>query len=170
MKDIHEIKDNQLLSFNHVGCRGVAARAESVYSMDRKLDWKEGPEHIHNSTILLLKEAHSPRNFDRLPGAHRKYTNNAAQPGQHQNDVDDIPPHPHDNHTTHFLHGWSRSTYRINNLSNTPTSPWSSTSLTDILNYCLVYHSQVCLNNKLDTCDRVLLHNMYPFLVLPHLQ
>ena len=40
MKDIHEVKDTQPLSFNHVHCRGVAARTGSVhliYSMDRKL-------------------------------------------------------------------------------------------------------------------------------------
>ena len=40
MKDIHGVKGNQPLSFNHVRCRGVAARAGSVhliYSMDRKL-------------------------------------------------------------------------------------------------------------------------------------
>ena len=45
MKDIHEVKDNQPLSFNHVRCRGVAARAGSVhliYSMDRKLGRKGG--------------------------------------------------------------------------------------------------------------------------------
>ena len=55
-----------------------------------------GPEAgpgTHNSTILFLKEAHSPINF---PEAHQKSTNNAnstTQPGQHQkahNDVNDI--------------------------------------------------------------------------------
>ena len=53
MKDIHELKDNKPLSFIH---RGVAARVHLVYS--------EGAEHTHNSTILFLKEDHSPRNFD----------------------------------------------------------------------------------------------------------
>ena len=45
MKDIHEVKDNQPLTFSHVRCRGVAARAGSVhliYSMDRKLGSKGG--------------------------------------------------------------------------------------------------------------------------------
>ena len=45
MKDIHEVKDNQSLSFNHVRCRGVAARAGSVHlicSMNWKLGCKGG--------------------------------------------------------------------------------------------------------------------------------
>ena len=48
MKDIHEVKDNQLLPFNHVCCRGVAARAGSVQTGS----WPEGrartrPQHHH---------------------------------------------------------------------------------------------------------------------------
>ena len=65
MKDI----DNHSRSI----CRGVTARTESVhliYSMDRKLGRKEGartrPQH------LFLKEAHSPRNFDRPPEFHKR--------------------------------------------------------------------------------------------------
>ena len=45
MKDIHEVKDNLPLSFNHVRCSDVADRAGSVhliYSMDRKLGRKGG--------------------------------------------------------------------------------------------------------------------------------
>ena len=61
---------------------------------------REGQEHTHNS----LKEAHSP-NFHRPPEAHRKSTNNANNTA-----LDDIPPHPHHNHITHFLRGWSKST------------------------------------------------------------
>ena len=37
MKDITNIQDTQPLLFNHVSQRGVAAKAESVLSMDRKL-------------------------------------------------------------------------------------------------------------------------------------
>ena len=33
---------------------------------------REGQEHTHNSTILFLKDVHSPRNFDQPPEAHRK--------------------------------------------------------------------------------------------------
>ena len=41
MKDIHEVKDTQQHSFDHVCSKSVAAEAGSVhlvYSMDRKLD------------------------------------------------------------------------------------------------------------------------------------
>ena len=54
VNDIHEVKDTQLLSFNHVCCRGMAARAGSVHfinSMDRKLGRKVGarthPQQYH---------------------------------------------------------------------------------------------------------------------------
>ena len=76
----------------------------------------EGPENTYNSTILFLMDANSPRNFDRPPEAHWKSTNNATsteQPGQHQkaqNDISDIPSHPHHNHTTYFVRGWRKST------------------------------------------------------------
>ena len=43
------VKDNQPLSFSHICCRGVAARAGSVYliySMDQKLGQKEGLQEI----------------------------------------------------------------------------------------------------------------------------
>ena len=46
MKDIHEVKDN---SFNHVRCRGVAARAGSI-------QWTG----THNSTILFLEDLQEP--------------------------------------------------------------------------------------------------------------
>ena len=48
----------------------------------------EGPRHTHNSTILLLKDAHSPRNFDWPPEVHTLQHRKA------------ISPHPI---TTHFL-------------------------------------------------------------------
>ena len=38
IKNVHEAKDNKPLSFNHVRCMGVAARAgciHLIYSMDR---------------------------------------------------------------------------------------------------------------------------------------
>ena len=97
MKDIHEVKDTQPLSFNHVRCRSVAARAGSVhliYSMDRK--WGG---HTRNST---LKDALTD---------HRKPTGTMPLV-QHSldkahNNVNDIPHH---NHTTYFLRGWSKST------------------------------------------------------------
>ena len=54
-KDIHKVKDNQPLSFNHVRYR---AKARSVYLIDLKLWRKEGA--TNNSTILFFKEAHSP--------------------------------------------------------------------------------------------------------------
>ena len=40
----------QPLPFNHIRCRGVAAIAGSVYSMDRKLGWKGG--HTHTGYVL----------------------------------------------------------------------------------------------------------------------
>ena len=48
------------------------------------MDWagREGAEHTHYSTILFLKDAHSPRNFDWPPEVHN--ANSTAQPGQHQ--------------------------------------------------------------------------------------
>ena len=102
MKDIHEVKDIQPLSFNHVHCRGVAARARSVHTGSWAI--REGQEHAHNcsSRRPILQE---------ISTDHPKSTNNAnntEQPGQHQKahkDVDDIPPT-----TTHFLRGWSKST------------------------------------------------------------
>ena len=67
MKDIHEVPT----TLNHVPCRGEAARARSVHSMDRKLGRKGGartrPQQLH-------PEAHSPRNFNRPPEAHQKST------------------------------------------------------------------------------------------------
>ena len=89
-KDIHEIKDNQPLSFNHVHCRGVAARAGSVHTQWTG-SWarRERPEHAHNT---ILKEAHSPRNFDRPPTGSPQ----TMPIVQHSPDIDDIPPpQPH---------------------------------------------------------------------------
>ena len=57
MKDIHEINDNQPLSFNYIHCMGVAG---SVLG-----------------TILFLKEAHSPRNIDRPEEAHQNNANSS---------------------------------------------------------------------------------------------
>ena len=54
MKDIHEVKDTQPLLFNHVRCRGVAARAGSmhlIYSMDWKLGWKGGAKTHPQLTV-----------------------------------------------------------------------------------------------------------------------
>ena len=96
MKDIHEVKDTQPLSFNHGRCRGVAARAGSVhliYSMDRKLGWKGGARTPTtapscSSRMPILQE---------ILTDHRKSTNNAistAQPGQHQKAHNDVPPQP----------------------------------------------------------------------------
>ena len=48
MKDIHEIKNNQPLSFNHVRCRGLAASVHLVYSMDWKLGWKGARPQQHH--------------------------------------------------------------------------------------------------------------------------
>ena len=87
MKDIHEVKDNQLLSITSPAGVWQLEPKVCIYSMDRK-------GGAHKSTILILKEAHSPWNFDRPPEVHN--ANSTAQPGQHQkahNDMDDIPPH-----------------------------------------------------------------------------
>ena len=54
-------------------------------------------QHHYNGTILLLKEI--------LPEDNRKSTNNATNTTQLQNKhkvVNDIPPHPQHNDTTHF--------------------------------------------------------------------
>ena len=67
MKDIHWIQGLQQRPFNHVQCRSVAAKARSVhliYSMNQKLGRKGGAGHTHSSNILLLKDAHTPTNFD----------------------------------------------------------------------------------------------------------
>ena len=42
MKDIHEVKETQPLSFNHVRCRGMAARAGSVYLLNGPEAGSEG--------------------------------------------------------------------------------------------------------------------------------
>ena len=87
MKDIHEVKDNQPLSFNHVHCRGVAARAGSVhliYSIDRKLGQKGGDRTHPQQHHPVPQGGPFSKKFDRPPEAHRKSTNNAnstAQPG-----------------------------------------------------------------------------------------
>ena len=148
MKDIHEVEDTQPLSFNHVHCRGVAARARSVHLIYTQWtgSWaeREGPEHTYNSTILFLKKAHSSRNIDRPPEVHRKSTYSTAQPEQHQkvhNDVDDIPPHPTTTTQPTSCVSEQVHLHTINNFSHTDSlsssqtvpaiPPGSSTSLTD---------------------------------------
>ena len=59
------------------------------------------PEYTHNSTILFLKDAHSPRNFNQPPEVHRQW----------QYSLDNTKSHTMTfHHTTHFLCGWSKST------------------------------------------------------------
>ena len=66
----------QPLSFNHVCCRGVAAR---------KRVGREGPGHTHNSTILYLKDTHSPRNFaHHATHLHHNHTSGANLPPHNQ--------------------------------------------------------------------------------------
>ena len=76
MKDIHEVKDNQPLSFNHVRCRGVAARAGSVHLIYRKLGRKGGartrPQHHHP----VPQGGPFSKKFP-PPEVHLKSTNNA---------------------------------------------------------------------------------------------
>ena len=104
MKDIDEVKDIQPLSSSAAGVWQLEPEVCILYTQwTRSWAGKEGPEHTHNSTILFLKEAHSPRNFDWPPL--EVHANSTAQPGQYQKD--DIPHH---SHTTHFLRGWSKST------------------------------------------------------------
>ena len=133
MKDIHEVKVTQSLSFNRIHCRGVAARAGSVhliYSMDQKL----GGARTHPQQHHPVPQG-CPFSNDRPP----KSTNNAnstVQPGQHQKAHNNIPPHSP-------LPVWVEQVnlHTINNLSHTdslsssqtvPAIPaGSSTSLTD---------------------------------------
>ena len=68
---------------------------------------REGPEHTQRP---ILQE---------ILTDHWKSTNSTAQPGQHQKDIDDIPPH---HHTTHYLH-----LHTINNLSHTDSLSSSQT-------------------------------------------
>ena len=83
---IHEVKDNQPLSFNHIRCRGVAARAGSVHLIYSKLGWKgearTRPQQ-HHPVRPILQE---------ISTNHQKSANNA-----NNTHVDDIPPHPHHN-------------------------------------------------------------------------
>ena len=111
-----------------------------------------------NKNLLTLLHTYVPNNanlwaygssrgpiLQEISTDHRKSTNNAkntAHSGQHQKvhkDIDDIPPHPHHKHTTHFLRGWSKSTPTHSTIFHTlKASPparaitlGSSTSLTD---------------------------------------
>ena len=134
MKDIHEVKDNLPLSFNHVCCRGVAARAGSVhliYSMDRKLG-RNGGGKTHPQQHHPVPQG-GPFSNKFWPTTE---VYNGDSTGQHQNDVDDIPWHPHHNHTTHFLRkSTSNNQQPFDSLSSSQTVPGippvSSTSLTD---------------------------------------
>ena len=62
MKDIHEVK---ITNSSH-----SVTSAAGVWQLEPEVcTGREGPEHIHNNTILF---PHSPRNFDRPLEAHRK--------------------------------------------------------------------------------------------------
>ena len=113
LKDIHEVNDTQKYSHSIMSAAGVCWLEPKVCIKCTQWtgSWtrRKGPQHTHNSTILFLKDTHSPRNFDWPLEANWKSTNNAnntAQPGQHQKAHNDVPSHPHNNHTTNFLCGW----------------------------------------------------------------
>ena len=115
MKDIYEVKDNQSLSFNHVCCRGVPARAGSVPQWTGS--W-EGPEHAHNSTILFSPFS---KKFPLEANA-----NNTAQ--QH-NDVNQLPA------LVEQVHLFTINLSHTDSLSSSQTvsaiPPGSSSSLAD---------------------------------------
>ena len=96
MKDIHQVQDLQPCPFNHVRCWDVAAKASSVhltYSLDQKLG-RKGGTRTYNSNILLLNDAHSPRNFHWPPKSTRNATI-TTQPRQHwkaHHDIHNILP------------------------------------------------------------------------------
>ena len=120
MKDIDEVKVTQPSSFNHVRCRGVAARARSVhfiYSMDQKLG-RKGEARTHPQQHHPVPQGGSfSKKF-----AHRKSTNNGS--GQHQKAHSTTPPpHPHSQ-----LPAWVEQIHfcTVNNLSHTDSL--SSTS------------------------------------------
>ena len=142
VKDIHEVKLNQPLSFNHICCRGVAARVGSVHLIDWKLG-RKGGARTHPQWHYSV-EAHSPRNSYRPPEIHRKSTNNASSSLVNTNGhtmTDDIIPHPHHNHTTHFLK-WVHL-HTINNLSHTDSlsshSTWVIRDWTGLEGLCQAY-------------------------------
>ena len=129
MKDIHEVKDNQPLSFNHVRCRGVAARAGSVHLMDRKLCRVRTRPHQHHPVPqggpFSRKFWPTTRSPQTMPILEHSLVNTKRMSMT--------------SHHTHFLHGWSKSTYTqqlfTHSLSSSQTvpviPPGSSTSLTD---------------------------------------
>ena len=84
MKDIHELKDNQLLSITST----VAARAGCVHSMGRKGGARTHPQHHHPVQPILQEISTNPR----------KSTNNASNTAwstpKGTRDIDDIPPQP----------------------------------------------------------------------------
>ena len=141
MKDIHEVKDNQPLSFNHVHCRGVAARAESVNTLNGP---EAGQEGKGKNTPTTAPSCSSKRFIlQEISTNHRKPTRSPQtmpiiQHSLAHNDVDDIPPY---NHATHFLRGCSKFTFTqsttFHTLKASPSAtvpaipPGSSTSLTD---------------------------------------
>ena len=79
MKDIHEVKDIQpALSFNHVHCRGMAARVRSVHlicSIDQKLGWKGGGKNTPTA---------APSCFSRTAILQEILTNNRKPTGRPQ--------------------------------------------------------------------------------------
>ena len=106
MKNIHEVKDHQPLSFSHVHCRGVAARAGSVdliYSMDRKLGWGQ-------NTPTTAPSCWGPFSKKFQPTTGWKSTMPIVQHSTKRHTTSMTFHHTHHNNTTHFLHGWSKST------------------------------------------------------------
>ena len=74
MKDIHEVKDTQPLSFNHFHCRGEAARARSVhliYLMDQKLGREGGARTQPQQYHPVPQGRPFSKEFDRQLEAHQ---------------------------------------------------------------------------------------------------
>ena len=64
MKDIHEVKETQPLSFNHAG----VWQQKCAFNILSGQEAGPEPEHTH---ILFLKEVHSPLKFERPLEVHK---------------------------------------------------------------------------------------------------
>ena len=97
MKDIHEVQAIQPHPFNHVRCRGVAAKARSVYlSIDKKLGHKGGTR--------THQQQHHPVSQGTMP----------LKPHSAINAIQPNPPH---NDGTYYIGGY------LSNVSSSQTVP-----------------------------------------------